>query len=157
VLTAIATTKSTVLGLRLDHDRRAWVETTAAAQGVSVRAVFEALIDRARAAEEFDEDEAAPGSAFTPGHDRGEAGAVAPGDGRTVAPGEGEPGPAGAAPPDGGTHRSMPSPLSGICDTRGMGFPGDVIEKAVSLAAALLESSGNYVRENWRIIMQALQ
>ena len=51
MLTAIATSKSTVLGLRLDHDRRAWIEDTAAQQGVSVRAVFEALIDRARTEE----------------------------------------------------------------------------------------------------------
>ncbi len=51
MLSPIATTKSSVLGLRLDNDRHAWVEATAIEQGVSVRAVFEALIDRARAEE----------------------------------------------------------------------------------------------------------
>jgi hypothetical protein len=48
VLTAIATSKSTVLGLRLDHDRRAWVEAAAAQAGLTVRGFFEGLIDRAR-------------------------------------------------------------------------------------------------------------
>jgi hypothetical protein len=48
---SIATTKTTVLGIRLDHDRRAWVEDAAARDGVTVRAFFERMIDEARADE----------------------------------------------------------------------------------------------------------
>ena len=47
----MATSKSTVLGLRLDHDRRAWVEAAAAEQGVTVRVLFEGMIDQARTGE----------------------------------------------------------------------------------------------------------
>jgi hypothetical protein len=45
----MATTKSTVLGFRLDHERRAWVEGEAARRGVTVRVLFEGLIDQAHA------------------------------------------------------------------------------------------------------------
>ena len=45
----MATTKSTVVGIRLDHERRAWVEAEAARLGVSVRGLFEGMIDEARA------------------------------------------------------------------------------------------------------------
>lgn len=48
LLTAIATSKTTVVGLRLDHDRRAWVDAEAAREGVTVRVLFERMIDRAR-------------------------------------------------------------------------------------------------------------
>jgi hypothetical protein len=44
----MATSKSTVLGIRLDHDRRAWVEAEAARRGVSMRGLFEGMIDGAR-------------------------------------------------------------------------------------------------------------
>ena len=47
----MATSKSTVLGIRLDHDRRAWVEAAAAEEGVTVRGLFEQMIDRARTGE----------------------------------------------------------------------------------------------------------
>ncbi len=47
----MATTKSTVLGIRLDHDRRAWVEGEAARRGLSVRGLFEGMIDGARLGE----------------------------------------------------------------------------------------------------------
>ena len=47
----MATTKSTVVGIRLDHDRRAWVEAEAARRGVSVRGLFEEMIDGARTGE----------------------------------------------------------------------------------------------------------
>jgi uncharacterized membrane protein len=55
----MATTKSTVVGIRLDHDRRAWVEAEAARLGVSVRGLFEGMIDEARSEETMD---AAPSS-----------------------------------------------------------------------------------------------
>ena len=47
----MATTKSTVVGIRLDHERRAWVEAEAARLGVSVRGLFEGMIDEARSEE----------------------------------------------------------------------------------------------------------
>jgi len=51
----MATTKSTVVGIRLDHDRRAWVEAEAARRGVSVRVLFEGMIDGARTGERADD------------------------------------------------------------------------------------------------------
>jgi len=51
----MATTKSTVVGIRLDHDRRAWVEAEAARRGVSVRVLFEGMIDGARTGETVDD------------------------------------------------------------------------------------------------------
>ncbi len=45
----MVTNKSTVLGIRLDHERRAWIEAEAARRGVSVRGLFEGMIDGARA------------------------------------------------------------------------------------------------------------
>jgi hypothetical protein len=47
----LSTSKSTVLGLRLDHDRRAWIEAEAARRGVTVRILFEEMIDRGRSGE----------------------------------------------------------------------------------------------------------
>src|ERR1700722_15959797 len=47
----MATTKSTVVGIRLDHERRAWVEAEAARLGVSVRGLFEGVIADARSEE----------------------------------------------------------------------------------------------------------
>ena len=44
----MATSKSTVVGIRLDHDRRAWVEAEAERRGVSMRGLFEGMIDEAR-------------------------------------------------------------------------------------------------------------
>lgn len=44
----MTTTKSTVVGIRLDHERRAWVEAEAARLGLSVRGLFEGMIDEAR-------------------------------------------------------------------------------------------------------------
>jgi hypothetical protein len=48
---AIASSKTTVVGVRLDHDRRAWLEAEAERQGMTVRALFERMIDEARAEE----------------------------------------------------------------------------------------------------------
>jgi len=47
----MVTSKSTVLGLRLDHERRAWVEAEAGRRGISVRALFEEFIDGAQGVE----------------------------------------------------------------------------------------------------------
>ena len=58
---AMATTKSTVVGIRLDNDRRAWVEGEAARLGVSVRGLFEGMIDAAREGETMEADRAISG------------------------------------------------------------------------------------------------
>jgi hypothetical protein len=150
VLTAIASSKSTVLGLRLDHDRRAWIEDTAAQQGVSVRAVFEALIDRARA------EEAAFNSFLVTDDPR------AGRNGHDVAPGvDGVAGPEDAfrgATPDGFAAGSVPAALASMAVVgRALALSGRVLGMAVSLATALVENSGHYARENWRIITRAQQ
>ena len=44
----MATSKSTVVGIRLDHERRAWAEAEAERRGVSMRGLFEGMIDEAR-------------------------------------------------------------------------------------------------------------
>lgn len=40
--------KTTVVGIRLDPERRGWIEAEAARQGVSIRTYFERMIDEAR-------------------------------------------------------------------------------------------------------------
>jgi hypothetical protein len=94
----MASTKSTVVGIRLDHERRAWVEAEAARRGVSMRGLFEGMIDEARSggsesASRADDGSGAPvrpgpgssGEHATPGgeedsSDRVSAGAPPPGD-----------------------------------------------------------------------------
>src|SRR5579872_6622754 len=52
--------KTTILGIRLDHDRRGWIEAEAARQGLSIRGYFERIIDEARAAEQDPEEPTEP-------------------------------------------------------------------------------------------------
>jgi hypothetical protein len=52
---AMPSSKTTVLGIRLDHERRAWVEAEAARHGVTIRAFFESMIDEARYEEALDQ------------------------------------------------------------------------------------------------------
>jgi hypothetical protein len=76
----MATSKSTVVGIRLDHDRRAWIEAEAARRGVSVRGLFEGMIDGARSGENEDaayEEVAEAESALAPGVGRGSASGLA--------------------------------------------------------------------------------
>lgn len=153
VLTAIATSKSTVVGLRLDHDRRAWIEDTAAQQGVSVRAVFEALIDRARAEEAAfnsflgtDDPAAGRNGVDAASHVDEEAG---PGDeSRGKSRDE-------AIDGDGGARSVSAALAPGACVGRALTVSGRVFHMAVSVATALVENSGHYARENWRIITGA--
>jgi hypothetical protein len=62
----IASSKTTVLGIRLDHERRAWVEATAARRGISVRALVEEMIDGSRVEEQAAESSAAEGTLVEP-------------------------------------------------------------------------------------------
>ena len=135
-----------MLGLRLDNDRRAWIEDTAAQQGVSVRAVFEALIDRARAEEaQFD--------AFITADDlRGGLGSTTGGAGPGIDGGT-EARPAGAP---GGPELtdSMPVVVPLVLVGRAIAVSGQVLHMAASIAAALFESSGEFARTSWRIVTQ---
>jgi hypothetical protein len=140
VLSPIATTKSSVLGLRLDNDRRAWVEATAIEQGVSVRAVFEALIDRARA-----EELAAVDTLSDLDYDNGYNAITVP-DGTLY----------------GRTHRDAPegpvhSPSAPVLWLRHVAaFSGQVLGVAGSLVRALVEANSQHARacahDNWRIL-----
>ncbi len=114
----MATTKSTVLGIRLDHDRRAWIEAEAARRGVSVRGLFEGMIDQARTGQTVDEapDAAGPGSASRPT----------------------------AGVP---TRPSSPSASSPWPDLGSMTvLPCGMVRGAVSITTGLIKSGGRYAR-----------
>jgi hypothetical protein len=138
----MATAKSTVVGIRLDHERRAWVEAEAARLGVSVRGLFEGMIDEARSAEV----EPAPSSedvprdpvrllrppadeVVTPRH----TGETAPSEQQEIArPGD--------APPRRATPLGSSMPGIGLV----AGIPCDILRGALSLTANVIESSGRH-------------
>src|SRR5271156_2610704 len=117
----MATTKSTVVGIRLDHERRAWVEAEAARLGVSVRGLFEGMIDEARsdevdtAAERPEDSVAAPAPSFRPSVDE------VPASSTPQAP---------AAPEPQQRVNASPWPSAGTV----AGVPGGLIREAVSLS-----------------------
>jgi hypothetical protein len=165
VLSPIATTKSTVLGLRLDHDRRAWVEAIAVEQGVSVRAVFEALIDRARADELADEPSFAERD-YDSGQDAHSAAAGGVyGAQLDAGPSQaGGNGPAGAtATADALGPQGPVQPATGpvLCIRKVVAFSGHMLGVAGSLVRGLVEANGQHARacarDNWRIISRSLQ
>ena len=138
----MASTKSTVLGIRLDHGRRAWVESEAARLGLSVRALFEGMIDGARTGEEEDAASAIAGLGPVPGAVGGDcpvnspAGTVGPEEPSTVGPPGGvntaRPLPAGSSPwPDLGTVTAL---------------PGGLIRAAVSITTGLIQTGGRRAR-----------
>jgi hypothetical protein len=128
----MATTKSTVVGIRLDHERRAWVEAEAARLGVSVRGLFEGMIDEARSeevetgAERQEDPVAAPASTFRPSVDE------VPASSSPEGPPGSEPQPLVNAP----TTPSWP----GVGSVTGV--PGGLIREALSLSTSLIELSG---------------
>jgi hypothetical protein len=129
----MATTKSTVVGIRLDHERRAWVEAEAARLGVSVRGFFEGMIDEARSGEQAEADRAIAGL--------GSAG-----------PSQVTGQPADEMPPTDTPRQSTPSeqlgrvnappssPLSGVGSVTAV--PGGLIREAFSLTTSLIELGG---------------
>jgi hypothetical protein len=131
----MATSKSTVLGLRLDHDRRAWVEGEAARRGVTVRVLFEGLIDQAQADRSAGADlgEAPSESATGPGVGEPAAG------GFTSAAGSRESaadiGTGSWAPPASGTS---PGPDVGSLAE----LPARLVRVAISLPINILKTSG---------------
>jgi hypothetical protein len=136
----MATTKSTVVGIRLDHERRAWVEAEAARLGVSVRGLFEGMIDGARSAT----DEPASSPEDSPEHPvRAFRSSV---DEVEVPSSHGEHGPSdqqesGLAGADSASRPSSPgSFVPGV----GMvaGIPGNILRGAFSLTVDIIESGG---------------
>ena len=133
----MATSKSTVVGIRLDHDRRAWAEAEAARLGVSMRGLFEGMIDEARAAEAAGVDRAVAGPASAAAS--GPAAA-------TTAPAAEEPPPAAIAdeqPPSlrlGSVQEPSPSSRPGIGSVTTV--PGGLIREALSLTTSLIELGG---------------
>ena len=128
----MATSKSTVVGIRLDHERRAWVEAEAARLGVSVRGLFEGMIDEARsegvetAAEVPEASVAAPATTFRPSVDE--------------VPASSSPeGPTASDSPQGVNTPSSP-PWPGVGSVTGV--PGSLIREAFSLSTSLLELGG---------------
>ena len=129
----MASTKSTVVGIRLDHDRRAWVEAEAARLGVSVRGLFEGMIDEARSGEKADATRAIAGlGSAAPGP---LANAPTP---PTGAPADAE-GTSDAAGRDG-----VNSPSSSVWPDFGnvTSVPGGLFREAASLTASLIELGG---------------
>ncbi|MGA2932014.1 MAG: hypothetical protein ABSE98_08010 [Acidimicrobiales bacterium] len=115
----MATTKSTVVGIRLDHDRRAWVEAEAARRGVSVRVLFEGMIDGARTGETADD-------AATSGID--EASVATSSEGVNTR----------------STSRSGSSTFPDLGSLTGL--PSDMIRGAFSITTGLIRSSGRCAR-----------
>jgi hypothetical protein len=135
----MATTKSTVVGIRLDHERRAWVEAEAARLGVSVRGLFEGMIDEARSSEAVATQDiaslgsAAPAAATAP---MTEDPATPPAPEAPTASEQSAGVNAAPSLPGGST----PPPWSGVGSVTGV--PGGLIREAFSLTASLIELGG---------------
>jgi len=134
----MATSKSTVVGIRLDNERRAWVDAEAARLGVSVRGLFEGMIDDARSGGAAEASRAiaglgwaAPGTAAAPS---GEADPGAPQPTETGLPGSVN------APSSSASNSSSSSPWSGVGAVTAL--PSGLIREAFSLTASLIELSG---------------
>ena len=137
----MATSKSTVVGIRLDHDRRAWVEAEAARRGVSMRGLFEGMIDEARSGGSAEASRAIAGlgsaapaaAAVPPAAETGEdPGAQQSTD--TAQPGS------APAPSASSNWASASSPWSGVGVVTAL--PSGLIREAMSLTASLIELSG---------------
>ena len=143
----MVTSKSTVLGIRLDHDRRAWVESEAAEQGVTVRVLFERMIDRARAGETEPEATAGSGSDMA-------SSSVPDSRPPNAATGMGVNTAAAAQPPlrdEASSSVQTPSRLSPCSDlARVAALSGEMIHTGFSLTTALIETGGHCFRWSWK-------
>jgi hypothetical protein len=137
----MATSKSTVVGIRLDHDRRAWVEAEAARRGVSMRGLFEGMIDEARTGGPAEASRAIAGL----GSAAPATTAVTPAQQSTDDPGApqpaavGQPGNVRGASPSSASPSSS-SPWSGVGAVTAL--PTGLVREAFSLTASLIELSG---------------
>ena len=141
VIRPMVTSKSTVLGLRLDHDRRAWVEAEAARRGITVRVLFEGLIDGAQTGEAAARSSAAAGSEPAPGPGVDDRAAEL----HTSRPGS-DAMPAGTSK---GSWTSLPSgsspwPVIGSVTA----LPGRLIRGAFSLPTKVIKTSSRCARKN---------
>jgi hypothetical protein len=128
----MATTKSTVVGIRLDHERRAWVEAEAARLGVSVRGLFEGMIDEARTGEKAEADRAIAGlGSAGAGQVEGATSEETPATDTPERSTTSEPSPRVNAPS---------SPWSGVGSVTAV--PGGLFREAFSLTTSLVELSG---------------
>src|SRR5271163_3516323 len=129
----MATSKSTVLGIRLDHERRTWIEAEAARRGLSVRGLVEEMIDGAREGETADAARAIAGlGSATPspvvGQHPSEASLAAPLPAHAPTPG-----PSGVNTPaspsdDAGSRSSQRRGLGSV-----VSLPGDLMRGGCSL------------------------
>jgi hypothetical protein len=137
----MATSKSTVVGIRLDHDRRAWVEGEAARLGVSVRGLFEGMIDEARSGESAGATRPLPGSGSAgPGPESGQ-----PAEEVSALPGHLPPMTAGqSVGVNASVSTSTEPPVSSPWPNFGTltALPGGLIRGAFSLTTGLIESGG---------------
>src|SRR5580704_13753629 len=135
----MATTKSTVVGIRLDHERRAWVESEAARLGVSVRGLFEGMIDEARSSEaEATQDIASLGSAAPAQTTAPAAEDVGQRVGPAASAASEQSGGVNASSTSTGGSTSSPWSAAGSVT----GVPGSLIREAMSLTASLIELGG---------------
>ena len=134
----MASTKSTVVGIRLDHERRAWVEAEAARLGVSVRGLFEGMIDEARSGAAAGAKAESP-AAVRPAEGSPREDAVAGPESEeesAVARSERVHTDASSAGAGSGSGRAVLSDLGSIA-----ALPGDLLRGACSLTVGLIESS----------------
>ncbi|MGA2474563.1 MAG: hypothetical protein ABSG39_13905 [Acidimicrobiales bacterium] len=139
----MATTKSTVVGIRLDHSRRAWVEAEAARRGVSVRVLFEGMIDGARTGETADDAaRAIAGLASAP------APVVTDSNGDRVGDTSGIDEASVVTSSEGvntqSASRSGSSPLPDLGSLTGL--PSGIVRGAFSITTGLIRSSGRCAR-----------
>jgi hypothetical protein len=134
----MATTKSTVVGIRLDHERRAWVEAEADRLGVSVRGLFEGMIDEARSGEQADADRAIAGlGSAGPSQVAGQSAEESP------AAESSEP-----SEPSGRVNAPPSPPWSGVGSVTAL--PGGLIREALSLTTSLFELGGRCATKRLR-------
>jgi hypothetical protein len=138
----MATSKSTVVGIRLDHDRRAWAEAEAERLGVSMRGLFEGMIDEARTGgrAEATRSIAGLGSAAPAAHAVPPGGEVVADHGAQQPPDTGQPESVTAGSPSSSNPPPAASPWSGVGAVTAL--PTGLIREAFSLTASLIELSG---------------
>jgi hypothetical protein len=129
----MATTKSTVVGIRLDHERRAWIEAEAARLGVSVRGLFEGMIDEARSNEQAEAGRAIAGlGSAGPGQATGASAQATPAAKTSE--------PSTTSEPSGRVNAPSTAPWSGGGSITAV--PGGLIREAFSLTSSLIELGG---------------
>jgi hypothetical protein len=137
----MATSKSTVVGIRLDHDRRAWVEAEAERRGVSMRGLFEGMIDEARTGGRAEATRAIAGlGSAAPAAQAVPPAEEAVADAAEQATHDGQPGSVHAGPASPSNPPPAGSPWSGVGAVTAL--PTGLIREAFSLTASLIELSG---------------